>query len=180
MDGYPDGHGQELADFLDGFKIVNGISTEDRDFPKVANGMGCLAAQVIAHFKTDTSHYRQMNELAKKMQEAYPDKPSYHQEYPERDFRIGSFYMVAPGETDAWQDYSYTVYVKSLGPDESHPYKKEALELRMRCETEMTTDWETDTKKNIVMFDGKPEDFDPVKASEVSEKAYEGIHGKDE
>jgi hypothetical protein len=48
FDGYPTGHGQELADFLDGFEIVNGFGEVK---PKIANGMGCLAAQMIAHFK---------------------------------------------------------------------------------------------------------------------------------
>lgn len=50
MDGYPDGHGLDLCEFLNDFKIVNGISGEDYN-KKTANGMECLAAQVIAHFK---------------------------------------------------------------------------------------------------------------------------------
>lgn len=48
FDGYPSGHGRELADFLNGFEIVDGFG-EVRE--KIANGMGCLAAQLIAHFK---------------------------------------------------------------------------------------------------------------------------------
>ena len=48
MDGYPDGHGQELADFLAGKAIVNGISSME---PPAFNGMHCLAASVVAHFK---------------------------------------------------------------------------------------------------------------------------------
>lgn len=48
MDGYPTGHGQELADFLKPIKLVNGISNEKEP---IANGMGCLAAQIVAHFK---------------------------------------------------------------------------------------------------------------------------------
>jgi hypothetical protein len=47
-DGYPTGHGAELAEFLNGFKIVNGIGAEKT---RIANGMGCLAAQMVAHFK---------------------------------------------------------------------------------------------------------------------------------
>ena len=48
-DGYPEGHGQELAEFLAGGKLVNGISVM---YDKVVfNGMGCLSAQVVAHFK---------------------------------------------------------------------------------------------------------------------------------
>lgn len=48
MDGYPTGHGQELADFLKPIKLVNGIGNEKEP---IANGMGCLAAQIVAHFK---------------------------------------------------------------------------------------------------------------------------------
>ena len=49
-DGYPSGHGAELAAFLNSFEaITNGIRVgEER---KIANGMGCLAAQLVAHFK---------------------------------------------------------------------------------------------------------------------------------
>lgn len=48
-DGYPKGHGVELADFLKRGKIVNGIPMgQDGVF---FNGMGCLAAQIVAHFK---------------------------------------------------------------------------------------------------------------------------------
>ena len=48
-DGYLSGHGAELAEFLQDFNVVNGYNS---DTPKrSANGMGCLAAQLIAHFK---------------------------------------------------------------------------------------------------------------------------------
>ena len=49
FDGYPTGHGAELAEFLAPFHMVNGLQLGDKR--KVANGMGCLAAQLIAHFK---------------------------------------------------------------------------------------------------------------------------------
>lgn len=48
-DGYPEGHGVELADFLDGGKLVNGISVGEEN--RVFNGMGCLSAQCVAYFK---------------------------------------------------------------------------------------------------------------------------------
>ena len=48
-DGYPTGHGAELAQFLSEFHITNGISSGETR--RTANGMGCLAAQVVAHFK---------------------------------------------------------------------------------------------------------------------------------
>ena len=51
FDGYPSGHGLELAEFLNSFvEIVNGIRIGENR--KIANGMGCLAAQLVKHMKT--------------------------------------------------------------------------------------------------------------------------------
>jgi hypothetical protein len=51
-DGYPVGHGAELADYLNGMYVVNGLGLDQKD-QKVANGMGCLAAQLVSFFKKD-------------------------------------------------------------------------------------------------------------------------------
>jgi len=52
MDGYPSGHGAELVDFLEGSKVVDGYTKSDEESEKrVFNGAGCLAAQLVAHFK---------------------------------------------------------------------------------------------------------------------------------
>jgi hypothetical protein len=51
FDGYPSGHGKELAEFLSAIEIVNGLRSGSQS--KVANGAGCLAAQMVGHFKTD-------------------------------------------------------------------------------------------------------------------------------
>jgi len=57
FDGYPEGHGAELGEFLAKFTIVNGFGTGDKAGSH-ANGMGCLAAQYIAHVKTEIgNHY---------------------------------------------------------------------------------------------------------------------------
>jgi hypothetical protein len=49
-DGYPEGHGVDLAEFLDDFNVVNGLGANT--YPKkTANGCGCLAAQLVQHFK---------------------------------------------------------------------------------------------------------------------------------
>lgn len=53
FDGYPEGHGRELAEFLAGFRITNGFREAA---PKLANGMECLAAQILARFKTETGN----------------------------------------------------------------------------------------------------------------------------
>jgi hypothetical protein len=47
-DGYIEGHGRELAEFLAGKTLVNGFG---RESTSLANGMGCLAASLVAHFK---------------------------------------------------------------------------------------------------------------------------------
>lgn len=48
FDGYPEGHGKELAHFLKDTHIVNGLGANRK---KIANGAGCLAAQIVADFK---------------------------------------------------------------------------------------------------------------------------------
>ena len=48
-DGYMSGHGAELAEWLSGYTVVNGIPM-DKSEP-MFNGMDCLAAQMFAHFK---------------------------------------------------------------------------------------------------------------------------------
>ena len=53
FDGYLSGHGKDLADFLKGKTLVNGIGSSR----KVFNGMNCLAASVIAHFKKEPGYF---------------------------------------------------------------------------------------------------------------------------
>ena len=48
-DGYPEGLGVTLASYLDGKRITNGLS--DRNDYSVFNGMGCLAASLVAELK---------------------------------------------------------------------------------------------------------------------------------
>jgi len=48
-DGYPEGLGVKLAFYLDNKKITNGLSGKD-DY-NVFNGMGCLAASLVAELK---------------------------------------------------------------------------------------------------------------------------------
>ena len=52
MDGYYDGRGQELANWLSEFTMRNGYGMGDKAGTH-ANGMGCLAAQWIAFEKRD-------------------------------------------------------------------------------------------------------------------------------
>lgn len=66
FDGYLEGVGATLFEFLDGITIVNGLSFGQ---PKrVANGVGCLAAQFIAEQKSGAGGF-------------YMTHPSDSQEY---------------------------------------------------------------------------------------------------
>ena len=47
-DGYPSCHGKELAKYCSDRTIVNGYGSET---DHVANGMTCLAAQIVSEFK---------------------------------------------------------------------------------------------------------------------------------
>lgn len=49
-DGYPNGLGREVADFCATKRIVNGINSRMRS-DTIANGAGCLAAQLIGFLK---------------------------------------------------------------------------------------------------------------------------------
>ena len=59
FDGYEEGVGRELKDFVNSLKMVNGISGDGKG---VANGMGCLAAQIVSHFKENAGGYYLINE----------------------------------------------------------------------------------------------------------------------
>lgn len=67
-DGYPSGHGKELAEFLSGFEIVNGFGNTNG---KIANGGFCLAAQIIAHFKNGVGGFYLRKAGARKLWEEY-------------------------------------------------------------------------------------------------------------
>jgi hypothetical protein len=54
-DGYLEGHGLELAAFLTRGTLVNGLGGKDNG--TVFNGMGCLAAQMVAHFKKEAGQF---------------------------------------------------------------------------------------------------------------------------
>ena len=55
FDGYPTGHGAELVEFLSAGKMVNGLRLGEDE--KFFNGMGCLAAQMVAHFKQESGGF---------------------------------------------------------------------------------------------------------------------------
>ncbi len=50
-DGYLEGDGKELCQFLSEIQMVNGFTDDEK--MKFANGAGCLSAQIVAHFKKE-------------------------------------------------------------------------------------------------------------------------------
>jgi hypothetical protein len=55
FDGYPTGHGAELAEFLNGGRLVNGLDGIGKELQ--FNGMACLAAQLVSHFKKESGGF---------------------------------------------------------------------------------------------------------------------------
>lgn len=53
-DALPNHYGKSLGKFLRKFKLVNGLGMDNHN---IANGIGCLAAQTIAHFKKGAGKY---------------------------------------------------------------------------------------------------------------------------
>jgi hypothetical protein len=89
FDGYLSGHGVDLLNAFKGFRITNGISG---DAKKTANGMGCLAAQVVAHFKK-TSGTNDYNNGA--------------------GLQVGGFYLYAPETREVGEEFIYRLSEKS-------------------------------------------------------------------
>lgn len=55
-DGYLSGYGKDLLEFLQSKTLVNGYNSTQEN-GGFANGMGCLAAQLIQHFKKGIGGY---------------------------------------------------------------------------------------------------------------------------
>lgn len=97
FDGYPSGMGTDLAEFLKQGKVVNGISMAETQL--VFNGAGCLAAQVVAHFKDGAGGIYLHKPMSKDCGEEYTYEIIVGYESKEitlRCFEIG--YMTRSGE----------------------------------------------------------------------------------
>lgn len=138
FDGYPSGHGKDLKKFLQGFRIINGYSTDEKD-QKLANGMGCLAMQLIAYFKVGR-HRRSGEEIR-------PHESSFH--------------LCPPGTRDYGEDY---IYVITLPITEKDFYKIEDLPqvpLNLLVKTVgFSGSANEDELKTI--YSGSINDFDPT------------------
>ena len=82
FDGYPSGHGAELAEFLSGGTLVNGLRVGQEG--KFYNGMGCLAAQLISSFKEDAGNIYLYSTNAKDCGQDY----EYHISYDNGTLKI--------------------------------------------------------------------------------------------
>jgi hypothetical protein len=89
-DGYPDGMGLDLAKFLVNIQVVNGFGP-DMEAGSYANGMGCLAAQLVAHLKTGIGNVYIMT----------PDTSDVWEEYT---------YKIKLGEEGLLMKYNNTKY----------------------------------------------------------------------
>ena len=83
-DGYMKGHGVELAEWLSGYTLVNGIPM-DKSEP-MFNGMDCLAAQMFVHFKA-----------------------SGCKEDGTATSNVGGIYCMHPDASDCWEEYLYEI-----------------------------------------------------------------------
>lgn len=104
-DGYLSGHGQDLKDVFGDFQIINGISVGDNE--KKANGMGCLAAQIVAHFKEGIGGI-------------YIQSPKDYQEYNYHlHFKEGKIWIVVKGYNNRGKPI-YEGYLSDMPTKESH------------------------------------------------------------
>ena len=78
-DGYKQGHGLELAKFITARTVINGI--QDQTARTHANGMDCLAAQIVVHFKKGDIGHIYLQPVVENP--AYWQEYEYHV-YPER------------------------------------------------------------------------------------------------
>lgn len=97
-DGYPDGWGLDVANFLSSKEMVNGIPPEK--YGKVFNGMEDLTAQLITWMKLRIS--RMHKELLIQLKEPVPKE----------EILAGSVYVYPPGTKNVWEEYVYHIYPK--------------------------------------------------------------------
>lgn len=133
FDGYPDGHGAKLHELFGDFVIVNGLGGQS---PNVANGMGCLAAQLVAKLKLD--QYESDQERRKQMAEHYearakddPDAAIGNVYLERTDGMAGGFYLYPTGTEDVWEEYKYTLYMDTSCQER---IEQEFAELAKECE----------------------------------------------
>lgn len=104
-DGYPEGHGKELADLLEPLHLVNGISSRHGG---EANGTGCLAATIIAHFKEGVGSFYVYR----------PDVGDCGEDYVYRVYKGEQFEMPIEGRSHTKEAWRICVRVLSSGGEQ--------------------------------------------------------------
>jgi hypothetical protein len=99
-DGNPENHGLDMVRFMQGKLLLNGYNPLGNDMHNF-NGMGDLAAQMVAHFKT---HNHPLIDVNGAMLPDMRREPRYTEP------RIGNFEIVPPGTHDVGEQYSYGLY----------------------------------------------------------------------
>lgn len=115
FDGYPTGHGAELLEWARGMPIVNGLPGDDK---RCANGMGCFAAQLVAHFKTKPGGFYIYAPETREIDEEF----IYH--LREKDGRLWldvqegevAFFGL-PGTKPELMDYLYSGWLDDFDPE---------------------------------------------------------------
>lgn len=176
-DGYLSGHGADLKELFGNIVVVNGMTPGARN---IANGMGCLAAQLIGRLKKTQ----------------YDQDVEYQGQFArgETTYNLGNgwagnFYLLDPN-TDPDEGYIYTLYLKAKSEEE---YQAESALLWER-RAKFYQDWKAtnpspDEPRPIfdaplgigtlcvkvevygkLFYDGPLADFDPVEPSEKEEE----------
>ncbi len=101
FDGYLEGHGTQLAEYLAPRARINGISGETAE--NAANSIGCLAAQVVAYFKIH-GHYKNDDHFGKTAGK----------------IAIGDIYL-QEYNPDGWQEFEYEVRPDSEDVEVARP-----------------------------------------------------------
>lgn len=94
-DGYPDGHGAELAEFLADAVIVNGIGLADTR--KIFNGSGDVAARLVSFFKPNHAEIGGFYLVA---DDSWEDGCDYVYEVHVKDVRRTVSSIDGPGEVN--------------------------------------------------------------------------------
>ena len=146
FDGYPEGHGADLKEFLKGMKLTNGYSTDQKEDGGWANGMGCLAGQLVAWFKTAPE-----GKFIGKSG-AYKQVPTH----PKRGRIINSIYLYPPKTTDCGEEFIYEVssVCHHKRPKKEIPNGRDAI-INLKV---------IECYKGTTIYDGPADKFDIKKA----------------
>ena len=108
FDGYIDYYGKRLCDYLQSFdEVVNGIGPKDY-VRKTANGMSCLAAQAIMHFKSKIKNHDYNNRVFN------PETGLVESAVVEGN-HTGGIYLFPAGTRDCGEEYIYIVKKSKKG-----------------------------------------------------------------